>query len=160
MCTAANKVAGDRRSCHILRGEMPSLRPNRKTSRTSSPFVRTANPSPAPGPEPKKERTQTSLDAWVEPHPRTPVPSFEDHGFERGGVVSYMAPLGALPPTKLKIKVKGDPRQEKSESLPSIEVASQTPEGTPPVEVELQAQTPKPAEPEPQSAIVSLRNRQ
>jgi hypothetical protein len=45
-----------------------------------------------------------------------------------------MQPLGAMPPTRLKIKVKGDVRPEKAESLPASDVATATPEGTPPVE--------------------------
>jgi hypothetical protein len=120
---------------------MKSLR-STKSSRTSSPFVGLPNaPSPSPASEPRHERTQTLLDSWVEPKPKTPVPSFEDHGFERGGVVASMAPLGALPPPQTKLKFKQPKAETPSESrdqspvlLPAAEVtsSSQTPAGTPP----------------------------
>ena len=44
---------------------------------------------------------------WVEPPLRAPVPSFEDYkGLERHGVLEHMAPLGSLPPSKVKARVK------------------------------------------------------
>jgi hypothetical protein len=77
---------------------------------------------------------QSSLDAWVEPPPRSPIPSFQDHGMERTALFQDMAPLGSMPPTRLKLKVKGDFRTDKSDSLGASDVATGTPEGTPPVE--------------------------
>ena len=126
---------------------MPNLRTGtrQRPSRTSSPFVRTANTSPAPTSEVKKDRLQGSLDAWVEPAPRSPVPSFTDHGMERTALFQDMAPLGSMPPQRLKLKIKGDVRQEKAESVPPSDVATGTPEGTPPVE-------PKSSEPASQEA--------
>ncbi|KIW05575.1 uncharacterized protein PV09_03450 [Verruconis gallopava] len=114
---------------------MPNLRGTRqRPSRTSSPFVRTANTSPAPPSESKREQTQSRLDAWVEPPLRSPVPSFQDHGMERTAIFQDMAPLGTMPPTRLKIKMKGDSKPDKSDSLPASDVATATPEGTPPIE--------------------------
>ena len=44
---------------------------------------------------------------WVEPPLRTPVPSFEDYkGLERQGVLEHMAPLGSLPNSKVKARLK------------------------------------------------------
>ena len=47
------------------------------------------------------------LGEWVEPPLRTPVPSFEDYkGLERHGVLEHMAPLGSLPNSKVKARLK------------------------------------------------------
>ncbi|KAF2835144.1 hypothetical protein M501DRAFT_1020138 [Patellaria atrata CBS 101060] len=117
---------------------MPSIRPTRKSSRTSSPFVRNNAESPAPPNDVKKERGQTSLDTWMEPPLRNPVPSFEDHGFERGGVVENMAPLGALPSNKLKAKLKSEahrrPTMIKNGGFVAMHDVVGTPEPTPPIE--------------------------
>ncbi|KAK8153579.1 hypothetical protein BKA80DRAFT_313990 [Phyllosticta citrichinensis] len=80
----------------------PSRRSTRPSSRPSpSPLARpsTAN-SPATATETKKEKAQASLDGWVEPPLKDPAASFEDHGFERAGVVAHMQPLGARPTAK------------------------------------------------------------
>ncbi|KAF1984369.1 hypothetical protein K402DRAFT_406051 [Aulographum hederae CBS 113979] len=77
----------------------------RKSSRTSSPFVRHAD-SPAVQSEARKEMGPS--DTWVEPPLRVPVPSFEDHGFERGGVLEHMAPLGVPPSSKLKARIENE----------------------------------------------------
>jgi hypothetical protein len=50
---------------------------------------------------------QSSLDAWVEPAPQNPAPSFEEHGFARHGVLETMAALGVPPSTKVKQKIRG-----------------------------------------------------
>ena len=114
---------------------MPSMRPTRKSSRTSSPFVRTSNISPAPGFDVKKEKAQTSLDGWIEPPLQNPTPSFEDHGFARHGVLENMAPLGIPPSAKLKARLRGDTHRRsmlsKNEAMSAGEEALSTPEMTP-----------------------------
>lgn len=131
--------------------DMPAIRPTRKSSRTSSPFVRTSNASPAPGFEIKKEKAQTSLDGWVEPPTKNPTPSFEDHGFARHGVLENMAPLGIPPSAKLKAKLRGagDTHRRsmlsKNGALSAGEDALSTPEMTPMAELE-RAESQKPEE--------------
>ncbi|KAK7515879.1 uncharacterized protein IWZ02DRAFT_44163 [Phyllosticta citriasiana] len=80
----------------------PSRRSTRPSSRLSpSPFARPSTASsPAAATESKKEKGQASLDGWVEPPLKDPAASFEDHGFERAGVVAHMQPLGARPTAK------------------------------------------------------------
>ncbi|KAF2495204.1 hypothetical protein BU16DRAFT_618051 [Lophium mytilinum] len=123
---------------------MPSsIRPPaiRKSSRTSSPF-RNSNSSPAPGLVFKKEKAQASLDNWVEPLPKNPTASFEDHGFARHGVLENMAPLGQLPSAKLKAKLRGVQEMQKPSllgkngNLSAAEEAFSTPEMTPAAEPE------------------------
>src|SRR5215469_10972188 len=137
---------------------MPSLRSTRP-SRTSSPFVSTANGSPVPSLEPQKEKVQTLLTSWVEPQPRAPVPSFEEHGFQRGGVVENMQPLGVLPAKKLRDRVKSRALRRsalsREEYLKFEEGASTTPEGTPPVDSTILDPT-TPAD----TAITMVRNRE
>lgn len=119
---------------------MPSIRltTTRKSSRTSSPFIRSADDSPAPPVETKKEKAQTSLDQWIEPPLKEPTPSFRDHGFERGGVLENMQPLGQPPSAKLKAKVKGDlqrrPDTGRNGLMFVLEEAGETSEATPSVE--------------------------
>ena len=51
---------------------------------------------------------------WAEPPLRPPAPSYEDHrGLEGLGVLEYMAPLGTMPSTKVKqrLKVYDPPRK-------------------------------------------------
>jgi hypothetical protein len=79
--------------------------PGRPTrSRVSSPFVPTGSngafrPSNTMADGPQK--TQTSLDRWVEPGLPPARPSYAEAGFTRGGTVANMAPLGALPSSKV-----------------------------------------------------------
>lgn len=131
---------------------MPSLRPTRRSSRTSSPLVRNTNDSPAPAPvsEPRKESGQTLLDGWVEPPLKSPTASFEDHGFVRQGVLEHMAPLGALPSAKLKAKLRGDSHKRsnlgKNGVASAVEEGTETPEeSTPPVDSR-RSESPKPEE--------------
>ncbi|KAK8227324.1 hypothetical protein HDK90DRAFT_55998 [Phyllosticta capitalensis] len=77
------------------RSTRPSSRPSPSPHGQPSTFN-----SPAPTTEPKKEKTQGSLDGWVEPPLKNPAASFEEHGFERAGVVAHMQPLGARPTAK------------------------------------------------------------
>ncbi|KAI9723436.1 MAG: hypothetical protein M1812_001320 [Candelaria pacifica] len=89
---------------------MASARPTRKSTRMSSPFTPNARNSPLPPATQPKEEKRTMLDKWVEPPLRQPAPSFEDHkGLERHGVTKHIAPLGALPTTKVKFRVKAEP---------------------------------------------------
>ncbi|KAF2402349.1 hypothetical protein EJ06DRAFT_528461 [Trichodelitschia bisporula] len=123
---------------------MPAVRQTRKSY--------AANASPAPGngdPPPRREHRQTNLDAWIEPQPRTPVPSFEDNGLERGGVLATMAPLGAPPPQKLKIKMSSAARGKKN-GVPHVAAPSgDDTDMTPPVEADTSTgQSPKITEPE------------
>jgi len=89
---------------------MPTLRPKRESkSRTSTPLPPTAKNSPASITEPRKEKaekTQSLLDGWVEPPVKAPVPSFEDYGLARHGVLENMAPLGVPPSSKIKAKLR------------------------------------------------------
>ena len=72
----------------------------------------------------------------MEPQPRAPVPSFEEHGFQRGGVLENMQALGVLPSKKLRDRVKSRAlrRSAREEYLKFDEGASTTPEGTPPID--------------------------
>ncbi|KAI9809548.1 MAG: hypothetical protein M1827_006783 [Pycnora praestabilis] len=89
---------------------MASSRPTRKSSRKSSPFSHNIKEAPtAPAEQPKEEK-KTFMDRWVEPPLRQPAPSFEDYkGLERHGVLEHMAPLGVLPTTRVKLRVKPEP---------------------------------------------------
>lgn len=84
---------------------MPALRKRDRKSRTSTPLA-TPTDTPTQGSDPRKEKTQSNLDAWVEPVPQNPTPSFEEHGFARHGVLETMAPLGSLPSSKMKQKAR------------------------------------------------------
>jgi hypothetical protein len=75
---------------------MPSLR---SESRTATPVNGT--PPPPREIEPPKiehpqEKGQMGLTSWVEPDPRAAIPSFEDHGLSRGGVVLNMVRLTTI----------------------------------------------------------------
>ena len=91
---------------------------------------------------------QSSLDAWVEPAPQNPAPSFEEHGFARHGVLETMAPLGVPPTTKAKRKAHslGEPLakgfvQSKKSAVLAEEEAS-TPELTPAPDIERDEEDP------------------
>jgi hypothetical protein len=84
---------------------------------------------------------QSSLDAWVEPVPQNPAPSFEEHGFARHGVLETMAPLGVPPTTKAKRKAHslGEPLAKGLAHAKKGEVAEEegsTPELTPAPDVQ------------------------
>jgi len=86
---------------------------------------------------------QSSLDSWVEPPPKNPTPSFEEHGFARHGVLENMAPLGIPPSNRVKQQLrasgnsinKGPLFGRKANGLSGEEGAS-TPEMTPAPELE------------------------
>ena len=96
---------------------MASSRPLRGR-RLASPLHQQAPPSISIKTENAVNHGQDFLlDAWEEPEPRTPVPSFQDHkGLERQGVLEHMAPLGHLPGQKLKAKIKA--QEQASRRMP------------------------------------------
>ncbi len=111
---------------------MASARPTRKSSRMSSPFTANLRNSPLPSTIPPKEEKKTMLDKWVEPPLRQPAPSFEDHkGLERHGVTEHMAPLGALPTTKVKLRVKAEPPRRVMQMKNGIASMANEPLATP-----------------------------
>ncbi|KAL9104979.1 MAG: hypothetical protein Q9163_000151 [Psora crenata] len=81
----------------------------------------------------------TGLDVWEEPPLRTPAPSFEDYkGLERHGVLEHMAPLGSLPNSKVKARMKQHEPSRRPAHLKPSEARStreemSTPELAPPV---------------------------
>ncbi|MCJ1402431.1 hypothetical protein MMC11_005651 [Xylographa trunciseda] len=87
---------------------MASSRFMRNSPRTASPLETT--PKDSSTLENGLERQQETLDLsteWKEPPLRTPAPSFEDYkGLERHGVLEHMAPLGAMPNQKVRLRVK------------------------------------------------------
>ena len=83
---------------------MSATRQKRK-SRTGTPQD-TPSATP-PLPDARREKLQSSLDAWVEPAPQNPTPSFQEHGLARHGVLESMAPLGTLPSLKTRQKMQG-----------------------------------------------------
>ncbi|KAM3413925.1 hypothetical protein BST61_g10596 [Cercospora zeina] len=100
-----------------------------------------------------KAKEKTFMDRWVEPSLAAPKASYEDHGAAPYGVLEHMQPLGELPNTKVKQRVKGEgPRKSvlgRSSAAAGGDVQS-TPEGTPAPG----ASTPQPAEPAPARPIM------
>ena len=85
---------------------------NRNSSRYSSPAVvaeKSAETAPAERSGGKNGGLNTLDRYWMEPPVRDGVPSFQDQGLERLGVLEHMAPLGAVPTQKTlqKLKIKG-----------------------------------------------------
>ena len=121
---------------------MPSLRKSSRKSQTSTPYA-TPLDANSPSSEAKKEKTQSYLDGWIEPPPKNPAPSFEEHGFARHGVLETMAPLGVPPTAKMKQRARGlaDPTVRRSflgknGNLLAGEEGVSTPEMTPARELE------------------------
>ena len=87
---------------------MASSRFMRNSPRTASPLD--VAPKSSTNPENEQETQLETLDLqteWKEPPLRTPAPSFEDYkGLERHGVLEHMAPLGAMPNQKVRLRVK------------------------------------------------------
>jgi hypothetical protein len=120
--------------------DMPALR--KRKSRTGTPLA-TPTDTPPHSLESRREKTQSSLDAWVEPAPQNPTPSFEEHGFARHGVLETMAPLGVPPSSRVKQKIRGAgdapgkrPLLGKKSSLFAGEDDETTPEMTPAPELD------------------------
>ena len=85
---------------------------NRNSSRYSSPAVvaeKSAEVTPAERGDGRNGGQNTLEHYWTEPPLREAVPSFQDSGLERLGVLEHMAPLGALPTQKTlqKLKING-----------------------------------------------------
>lgn len=122
---------------------MPAIRKSSRQSRTSTPYATPTN-NQLPSDEGRGDKTQSFLDSWVEPPPRNPAPSFEDHGFARQGVLETMAPLGARPSHRMKMKARTypDPPTRRSTSgrngelLAPDQTVVSTPEMTPAREIE------------------------
>lgn len=119
---------------------MASSRAMRRSSRMSSPMdisMRDFLPMKKEAQSLKEQRPV--LGEWSEPPLRTPAPSFEDYkGLERHGVLEHMAPLGTLPSSKVKLRLKAHdtprrPTHLKNGELPVTKKEVNTPEPTPPV---------------------------
>ncbi len=119
---------------------MASSRPMRKSSRMSSPmdtmtkgYVTAKKDTKVV----KEEHSRPSV--WEEPPLRNPAPSFEDYkGLERQGVLEHMAPLGALPNQKVKLRLKtyDQPRrlpQARNGEVTVTKEEPSPPDSTPPV---------------------------
>ena len=80
----------------------------RKSPRNASPMTTATQPLTVPELDSSKLKESTDAgEEWTEPPLRAPAPSFEDHkGLERHGVLEQMAPLGTMPSTKVKLRVK------------------------------------------------------
>ena len=80
----------------------------RKSPRNASPMNPATQSLSTPELESGKLKESTEAgEEWTEPPLRAPAPSFEDHkGLERQGVLEQMAPLGTMPNTKVKLRVK------------------------------------------------------
>jgi hypothetical protein len=78
----------------------------RKSSRVSSPAPKVAKEPPALDAEEADPKKKTFMDKWVEPPLRSPVPSYQDYGVEKVGVLEQMRPLGQMPPQKAHAQVK------------------------------------------------------
>jgi hypothetical protein len=134
------------------------LRNARNSSRYSSPAVvpeRSAEPTAAEI-SGVSSGGQTSLDQyWTEPPVRDGIPSFQDQGFERMGVLEHMAPLGALPTQKTLQKLKihgprlsfrattGTPVPQSEETMtPATELEIDRIEMPSPVDTEMHTDTP------------------
>lgn len=83
---------------------MPSLR--KRQSRTSTPFSSPYETPVNSSEQQKRSKIQSSLDTWIEPPPKNPVPSFEEHGFARHGVLETMSALGVPPSSKMKQRAR------------------------------------------------------
>lgn len=100
-----------------------------------------------------RAKEKTFMDRWVEPSLAAPKASYEDHGAAPYGVLEHMQPLGELPNTKVKQRVKGEGARKSVLGRSSAAVGGDvqsTPEGTPAPG----ASTPQPTDPAPSRPIV------
>ncbi|MCJ1466726.1 hypothetical protein MMC07_005346 [Pseudocyphellaria aurata] len=98
---------------------MSTSRSMRKSSRMSSP-MNSASKGSLPAEEDGKilRDRGAKIGDWEEPPLRNPAPSFEDYkGLERHGVLEHMAPLGALPNQKVRLRLKA---HDSSRRLPHV----------------------------------------
>nr|XP_023908645.1 transcription intermediary factor 1-alpha-like [Quercus suber] len=84
---------------------------------------------------PKDEalRKRTVMEQWLEPSVRKQS-SYQDHGGAPYGVLEHMQPLGELPNSKVKARVKTDGARKPALGRSAVAVgqeAQETPEGTP-----------------------------
>ena len=85
------------------------------------------------------ENNADEPEEWTEPPLRPPAPSFEDYkGLERHGVLEHMAPLGSLPGTKVKARLKQHEPPRRAAHLKNGDARAardevSTPEPAPPV---------------------------
>lgn len=119
---------------------MASSRAMRKSSRMSSPMDTIFKSHVAAEKEVRLLRDRDSKHgAWEEPQIRNPAPSFEDYkGLERHGVLEHMAPLGALPGQKVKLRLKTHEKphrlsQARNDDVTVSKEESDLPEPTSPV---------------------------
>lgn len=123
---------------------MASSRAMRKSSRMSSPMDTMFKSHVAAEKEMRLLRERDSKHgAWDEPPIRNPAPSFEDYkGLERHGVLEHMAPLGALPGQKVKLRLKTHEKphrlsqgisQARNGDVTVTKEVPDLPESTPPV---------------------------
>ena len=86
---------------------MASSRQMRRSRRASPMNITTPNSIPVTNEAHFENNHGDFSQEWVEPPLRAPVPSFEDYkGLERHGVLEHMAPLGSLPNSKVKARLK------------------------------------------------------
>jgi len=132
-----------------------------RSSRFSSPATIVEREAASRGAEAPagKNGQQTTLDKWVEPPVRAPVPSFEDSkGLERVGVLELIQPLGVPPSQKLLQKLKlnyarpsprGTPTQNEEVVTAVVAEAEKLDHLVSPVESEMAAEHPPPPVPPP-----------
>ena len=86
---------------------MASSRHMRRSRRSSPLATSMYNDQPIKDEVSAEYQDENLLEEWNEPPLRAPAPSFEDYkGLERHGVLEHMAPLGSLPGTKVKARLK------------------------------------------------------
>ncbi|KAL9094368.1 MAG: hypothetical protein Q9165_003218 [Trypethelium subeluteriae] len=108
----------------------------RKSSRTSSPALRSSLDATPSLNGVQKEQGSKQRGRFVEPPLLPPQPSWKDDNLNPLGVLSQMQPLGTMPP-KAKGKAKMDLDQSSSAGQAmdyTMTAEAETPETTPPVE--------------------------
>lgn len=121
---------------------MASSRAMRKSSRMSSPMDPIFKSHAAAEKEGRLLRERDSKHGpWEEPPIRNPAPSFEDYkGLERQGVLEHMAPLGAHPGQKVRLRLKTHEKPHRHSQARNGDVTISKeeldpPEPTPPVTI-------------------------
>ena len=86
---------------------MASSRHMRRSRRASPMNISTTDSIPIKNEANFEYNREDPSEEWIEPPLRAPVPSFEDYkGLERHGVLEHMAPLGSLPGSRVKARLK------------------------------------------------------
>ncbi len=118
---------------------MASSRHMRRSRRESPTDISIPDSTPVKNEAHFESNHDDLSEEWVEPPLRAPVPSFEDYkGLERHGVLEHMAPLGSLPGSKVRARLKQHepPRRMahlKNGELRAAREDANTPEPAPPV---------------------------